>query len=155
MILFVEKHFKGRYVLGFLKIGILLIRWLTYFKRKLKIFTVKLINLLFLNFKFLHKNRKKLVIGSFTDEIEINGNFKNRYTRDNSVVGVFNLTNTTFKNENKNEKLENETDLRKIIKDYKVNEIIFSSFYSTHKDILKVMELCRGLKIRYEIISQN
>ena len=155
MILFVEKHFNSRYVLWFLKIGIWVIRWLTYFKRKLKIFAVKLINSLFLNFKLFKINKRKLVIGSFADNIKINGTFKNKGARDNSIVGVFNLTNMTFKNENKNEKLENETNLRKIIKDYKVNEIIFSSICITHKDILKVMEVCRGLKIRYELISQN
>jgi len=145
--LFVEKHFKNRYLfypLWFVKLGIWIRAGLFFLGKIFKLFSI--------NIPILRNGKRRLIIFSNNNVTEINKTFKNINNGNNTVVGIFNISKKTFVNEKEIEKLENEDYLRDIIEVNKVNEIIFYSDDVSLNDIMKIINICNGLKINYELV---
>jgi len=145
--LFVEKHFKNRYLfypLWFIKFGIWIRAGLFFLGKIFKFFSI--------NIPILKNGKRRLIIFSNNNVTEIDKTFKNINNGNSAVVGIFNMSKKTFVNKKETEKLKNEEYLRNIIEVNKVNEIIFYSDDVNLNDMMKIINICEGLKINYELV---
>ena len=145
MILFVEKHYNNKiYILWMLKFSIKLIETLSFVKNTVKKYIIKGIRFITNYIPFLKKAGGILLINS--DEKEINV-----YNSLNKTNNIISIPRDNFNNDG----INNENIIRKIIREKRINEIQFSPANLRYDDMVKIIDICDGLPINYNIIPSK
>ena len=145
MILFVEKHYNNKfYILWMLKFSIKLIEKLSFVKNIVKKYIIKGIRFITSYIPFLKKAGGILLINS--DEKEIN--IYNGLNKTNNIVNI-------PRNNIGNDGINKENIIRKIIREKKINEILFAPANLRYDDMVKIIDICGGLPINYSIMPSK
>ncbi|HRN27753.1 MAG: glycosyltransferase [Ignavibacteriaceae bacterium] len=102
------------------------------------------------------KQKKTLIVGLDNSAIQIGKKIRKKKTDRRTVIGLIG-----FSNKNIGEKLEafevigTDQNIRKIIKENKINEVIFSSGELSYNKMMEIVSRCRDENVEFKIAGNN
>jgi O-antigen biosynthesis protein len=102
------------------------------------------------------KQKKTLIVGLDNSAIQIGNKIRKKKTDRRTVVGLIG-----FSNKNVGEKLEafdvigTDQNIKRIIKEHKINEIIFSSGDLSYNKMMEIVSKCRDENVEFKIVGNN
>ena len=102
------------------------------------------------------KQKRTLIVGLDESAIQIGKKIKKKKTDRRSVVGLIG-----FSNKNIGEKLESfevigtDQNIKRVIRDNKINEIIFSSGELSYNKMMEIVGKCREENVEFKIVGNN
>ena len=102
------------------------------------------------------KQKRTLIVGLDESAIQIGKKIKKKKTDRRSVVGLIG-----FSNKNIGEKIESfyvigtDQNIKRVIRDNKINEIIFSSGELSYNKMMEIVGKCREENVEFKIVGNN
>ena len=102
------------------------------------------------------KQKRTLIVGLDDNAIQIGKKIKKKKTDRRSVIGLIG-----FSNKNIGDKLESfevigtDQNIKRVIRDNKINEIIFSSGELSYNKMMEIVGKCREENVEFKIVGNN
>ena len=102
------------------------------------------------------KQKRTLIVGLNDNAIQIGKKIKKKKTDRRSVVGLIG-----FSNKNIGEKIDlfdvigTDQNIKRVIKENKINEVIFSSGDLTYNKMMEIVAKCREENVEFKIVGSN
>jgi hypothetical protein len=102
------------------------------------------------------KEKRTLIVGLEESAIQIGKKIKKKKTERRSVIGLIG-----FSNKNIGEKVESfevigtDQNIKRVIREHKINEIIFSSGELSYNKMMEIVGRCREENVEFKIVGSN
>jgi hypothetical protein len=102
------------------------------------------------------KEKRTLIVGLEESAIQIGKKIKKKKTERRSVIGLIG-----FSNKNIGEKIESfevigtDQNIKRVIREHKINEIIFSSGELSYNKMMEIVGKCREENVEFKIVGSN